>query len=112
MASDHHGKGGGGCGGTCGCGGDAAGAAVAEAPMLSIDPRIDVREVPHDRRHATVFAALESVPVEGALVLVAPHAPRPLLNQIQDLFPGQFGVEWLQSGPEVWQVRLQRAATA
>ncbi|HEX6074355.1 MAG TPA: DUF2249 domain-containing protein [Micromonosporaceae bacterium] len=113
MAGDHEARssGNGGCGGACRCGGDAAGV-TAEAPVLSIDPRIDVRQVPHGERHAKVLTALDAVPVEGALVLVAPHAPRPLLNQIQDLYPGQFGVEWLQSGPEVWQVRLQRAASA
>lgn len=113
MAHEQDPTTGGGCGGggACGCGGD-AGRAGAEAPVLSIDPRIDVREVPHAQRHATVLTALEAVPLEGALVLVAPHAPRPLLNQIQDIFPGQFGIEWLQSGPDVWQVRLQRAALA
>lgn len=109
-AAEPGGERGGGCGGACGCGGDAPGGAAAEAPVLSIDPRLDVREIPHDRRHATVLAALDSVPAGGALVLVAPHAPRPLLAEIEARHPGRFELDWLQEGPTVWQLRLQRAA--
>lgn len=105
-------SGGCGCGG-CGCGGDAPGATSAEAPVLSIDTRLDVRTLPHGpQRHAAVLNALESVPPSGALVLVAPHAPRPLLAEIEARFTGQFDVEWLQSGPDVWQIRLRRVASA
>lgn len=102
---------GGGCGcGGCGCGGDAAGAADTPAAALTIDARIDVRDVPHAQRHARVLAALDAVPADGAVVLIAPHAPLPLLSQIDRRYDGQFATEWLQQGPDVWQVRLQRAA--
>ncbi|MCW3845415.1 DUF2249 domain-containing protein [Micromonospora yasonensis] len=97
----------GGCGGTCGCGGD-RGSADAAAPTLSIDPRLDVRTLPHDRRHATVLAALEALPDGGALVLVAPHAPRPLLAEIESRYRGGMAAEWLQDGPDTWQIRLSR----
>lgn len=102
---------GGGCGcGGCGCGGDAAGAADAAVSTLTIDPRLDVRNIPHDQRHPAVFSALDGVAPGRALVLIAPHAPLPLLAQIESRYSGQFDVEWLQSGPEVWQIRLERAA--
>lgn len=102
----------GGCGGGgCGCGGD-AGDATAEAPMLSIDPRLDVRDLPHGQRHARVLAALDALDTDGALVLIAPHAPRPLLAEIDSRYRGQMAVEWLQDGPEVWQLRLHRLAGA
>ncbi|UQU67820.1 DUF2249 domain-containing protein [Couchioplanes caeruleus] len=97
-----------GCGG-CGCGGNSSAAAEAPAPALSIDARIDVRALPHAQRHATVLAAVDAVPADGALVLVAPHAPLPLLTEIDRRYAGQFATEWLQDGPDVWQVRLQRA---
>ncbi|MEE3920403.1 DUF2249 domain-containing protein [Micromonospora sp. BRA006-A] len=60
--------------GGCGCGGDRA-PADAPAPTLTIDPRLDVRQLPHDQRHARVLAALEALPAGGALVLVAPRTP-------------------------------------
>ncbi|MFC7545680.1 DUF2249 domain-containing protein [Plantactinospora sp. GCM10030261] len=102
---------GGGCGGTCGCGGDTA-PATAEAPVLSIDERLDVRNVPHAHRHAQVLSALDGLPAGGALVLVAPHAPRPLLAQIDKRYGDAVAAEWLQDGPEVWQIRLHRVPVA
>ena len=101
----------GGCGGGgCGCGGDSAAAADADAPLLAIDPRLDVRDLPHGERHARVLAAIDALPVDAAMVLVAPHAPRPLLAEIDARYAGQVTAEWLQNGPDVWQIRLQRAS--
>lgn len=97
-------------GGGCGCGGDGAcGAAASEpAPVLSVDTRLDVRDIPHAQRHARVLAAISELPADGALVLIAPHAPLPLLSEIDRRFPGQIDTQWLQEGPQVWQVRLHR----
>jgi uncharacterized protein (DUF2249 family) len=103
----------GGCGGdgSCGCGGN-AGRADAPAPVLSIDARLDVRALPHGQRHARVLDALEALADDGALVLVAPHAPRPLLGEIEARYGGQIDIEWLQEGPDVWQIRLHRQPAA
>lgn len=86
----------GGCGGTCGCGGSDDTAA----------PELDVRNVPHALRHATVFGALAAVPRGRAMVLVAPHDPLPLLAQIEDRHPGAFTTEYLERGPEAWRLLL------
>jgi uncharacterized protein (DUF2249 family) len=102
----------GGGGGGCGCGGDAAGAAAAPAAVLTIDPRLDVRELPHGQRHARVLAALDSLADDAGLVLVAPHAPLPLLAEIDARYGGRVAAEWLQEGPDVWQIRLHRPAVA
>ncbi|GAA3348169.1 hypothetical protein GCM10020358_65600 [Amorphoplanes nipponensis] len=95
-----------GCGG-CGCGGDAP-AADGGVATLTIDPRLDVRELPHGERHGRVLAALDALPADSALVLVAPHAPLPLLAEIESRYAGQVAEEWLESGPDVWQIRLRR----
>ncbi|HEX6498708.1 MAG TPA: DUF2249 domain-containing protein [Micromonosporaceae bacterium] len=101
-------SGGCGCGG-CGCGGDAASrTAPGGADMLTIDPRVDVRDVPHAQRHALVLSALDQLAPGRAVVLVAPHAPMPLLAQIEQRYHGAVEMEWLQAGPDVWQIRLQR----
>ncbi|GAA0446668.1 hypothetical protein Aca07nite_57140 [Actinoplanes capillaceus] len=99
-----------GCGGHCGCGGDAP--SEGEPAVLSIDPRLDVRDLPHGQRHARVLAAIDALPADGALVLVAPHAPMPLLAEIDARYHGQMAAEWLQNGPDVWQIRLQRVTVA
>ncbi|MEU0614812.1 DUF2249 domain-containing protein [Streptomyces albogriseolus] len=87
---------GGGCGGSCGCGGS------DDADV----PELDVREVPHALRHATVFGALGAVPAGRAMLLVAPHDPLPLLRQIEERHPGVFSVEYQQRGPEAWRLLL------
>ncbi|MFJ6551857.1 DUF2249 domain-containing protein [Streptomyces luteogriseus] len=86
----------GGCGGVCGCGGTEE----------SNEPELDVRDVPHAIRHATVFGALDAVPAGTAMVLVAHHDPLPLLAQIEQRNPGAFAVEYLERGPEAWRLRL------
>ncbi|ALV32541.1 DUF2249 domain-containing protein [Streptomyces sp. CdTB01] len=83
--------------GGCGCGGARKEAAI---------PELDVRAVPHPLRHASVLGALDAVPAGGAMVLVAPHDPLPLLAQIEDRHPGVFAVEYLERGPETWRLRL------
>jgi uncharacterized protein (DUF2249 family) len=105
----------GGCGGDgdggCGCGGD-QGRPDAPASVLTVDARLDVRDLPHGHRHPAVLAAIDALPADGALVLVAPHAPRPLLTEIATRYPGQIDVQWLQDGPDVWQIRLHRLNSA
>ncbi|GAA3813645.1 DUF2249 domain-containing protein [Cellulomonas soli] len=80
---------------TCDCGGH------DEA-----DPVLDVRTIPHAIRHATVFGAYGAIPAGGSLVLVAPHAPLPLIAQLEAREP--VTVTWLEEGPEAWTVRLTR----
>jgi uncharacterized protein (DUF2249 family) len=83
---------------TCGCG-------CADTGV----PELDVRAIPHAIRHATVFGALGAIPQGGALVLVAPHDPKPLLAQIAERHgAGTWGVTYLTEGPEDWRLRLER----
>lgn len=72
-------------------------------------PELDARTIPHAIRHATVFGALEAVQPAAGLILVAPHDPLPLLDQIEQRWPSGFAVEYLQRGPEAWRLRLTRA---
>lgn len=91
AAAPGHGHGG------CGCGGH-----DDELPEL------DVREVPHAIRHATVFGAFDAVPVGGSLMLVAPHDPIPLLHQLNERSGGRLAVSYEQRGPDAWRLRLTR----
>ena len=72
-------------------------------------PVLDARAIPHAIRHAAIFGALDSLGSGSALVLVAPHDPQPLLAQARGRYPEGIGVEYLQSGPDAWHIRLQRA---
>jgi uncharacterized protein (DUF2249 family) len=84
--------------GGCGCGGHDD----TDVPVL------DVREVPHAIRHATVFGAFDAVPDGGSLLLVAPHDPLPLLRQLSVRTGGALAVDYEERGPIAWRLRLTR----
>jgi len=67
---------------------------------------LDVRTIPHAIRHATVFGAFGAIPVAGSLVLVAPHNPLPLLNQLAA--QAEIEVEYLLEDPQEWRLRITR----
>ncbi len=71
-------------------------------------PELDVREIPHAIRHATVFGAFDAVPVGGSMILVAPHDPIPLLHQLAERSGGRLAVGYEQRGPDAWRLRLTR----
>lgn len=71
-------------------------------------PELDVREIPHAIRHATVFGAFDAVPVGGSMILVAPHDPIPLLHQLAERSGGRIAVGYEERGPEAWRLRLTR----
>ncbi len=70
------------------------------------DPVLDVRTIPHAVRHGAVFGAFDAIAPGGSLVLVAPHLPRPLLDQLAQRAP--IDVETVVDGPTEWHVRVTR----
>lgn len=72
------------------------------------DPVLDARLIPHAVRHAAIFGALDSLGHGSALVLIAPHDPLPLLAQARERYSEGIAVEYLQSGPDAWHIRLSR----
>lgn len=97
LLGGHHAEDGHGQGHSCGCG-----ESDADVPVL------DVRDIPHSIRHATVFGAFDAVPPGGAMVLVAHHDPVPLLRQLHDRTSGRMEVGYEERGPEVWRLRLAK----
>lgn len=69
-------------------------------------PVLDVRTIPHAVRHGAVFGAFDAIPAGGSLIIVAPHAPKPLLHQLAERSPIE--VEYLLEGPEEWHVQITR----
>jgi len=76
----------------------------------SATPELDARLIPHEVRHAAVFGALASLKPGAALILVTPHDPLPLLARIDAEHGGEFSREYVESGPEAWKIRFERAA--
>ena len=87
-------------------------AANQTRPPPREDPDLDVRDLAPARRHETIFSAYLDLAPGAGFVLVNDHDPRPLRYQFEAEHAGQFTWEYLESGPEVWRVRIGRPAAA
>lgn len=70
------------------------------------DEKLDVRELAPRDRHPAIFGRWESLAPGEGFELVNDHDPLPLFYQFQAEKPGQFTWDYLESGPEVWRVRI------
>jgi uncharacterized protein (DUF2249 family) len=75
----------------------------------SATPELDARLIPHEVRHAAILGALESLKPGAALILVAPHDPKPLLAQIDAKYGEGMARDYVESGPDAWKIRFERA---
>jgi uncharacterized protein (DUF2249 family) len=83
-----------------------------KATIVSEDRVLDVRTEIPKRRHELIFETFDQTPVGTGYVLVNDHDPKPLYYQLQAEHNGEFSWEYLESGPEVWRVRIGRVAAA
>lgn len=72
------------------------------------DQLLDVRaEIPM-RRHELIFSTYNGLHAGTGFELVNDHDPKPLYYQIEAESKIPFSWEYLQSGPEVWQVKVAK----
>lgn len=69
---------------------------------------LDLRQIAPAQRHATIFGAFQQLPDGAALELHNDHDPLPLRQQFQERWSGRFDWEALESGPQLWRVRIVR----
>lgn len=86
-----------------------AASASSQAEAAGEDlPELDVRSLPHARRHEPIFAAYAALAPGTGFALVNDHDPRPLGYQFEAQYPGQYTWDYLEAGPTVWRVRIGR----
>ncbi|KAA0587191.1 uncharacterized protein (DUF2249 family) [Azospirillum lipoferum] len=83
-------------------------APTAQADTDQAEPVLDLRAIPPYQRHQLIFASVQDLTPGDGFSLVNDHDPRPLHHQLLSLFGAGFSWEYLQRGPEVWQVRIAR----
>jgi uncharacterized protein (DUF2249 family) len=71
-------------------------------------PELDARQIPHAVRHGAILGALAQLGAGEAMVLVAPHDPKPLLRQIEQMHGDGVDVGYLERGPEAWRLQFTR----
>lgn len=69
----------------------------------------DVRPYPPAQRHDIFFDAFAQLQPGQAFVLINDHDPKPLYYQIEAESTEPFTWEYLESGPEVWRVRVAKS---
>ncbi|HEU5433774.1 MAG TPA: DUF2249 domain-containing protein [Thermomicrobiales bacterium] len=71
---------------------------------------LDVRDVSPRERHPLIFDSFASLRPGQSLRLVNDHDPKPLYYQFMAEHPGEVGWQYLEEGPDVWQVRIAKLA--
>jgi uncharacterized protein (DUF2249 family) len=69
---------------------------------------IDVRTIAPIDRHALIFKTFEALKAGEAMELLNDHRPSPLQAQFAERFAGAFTWQYLQDGPELWQVKIEK----
>jgi uncharacterized protein (DUF2249 family) len=91
---------------------EAAASQPERSTPVSNEMVLDVRTDAPAQRHAMIFEAFDALAVGSAFVLVNDHDPKPLYYQLAAEEGGTFSWQYLESGPEVWRVRIGRTASA
>ncbi len=73
---------------------------------------LDVRNLIPAQRHQLIFQTWDNLSEGSNFVLVNDHDPKPLYYQFDAEHSGRFTWEYLESGPEVWRVRIGRRSAA
>ncbi|MDA8284615.1 MAG: DUF2249 domain-containing protein [Actinomycetota bacterium] len=81
----------------------------ADTPARA-EPVLDVRRFPHGQRHDVIFTTFEALADGAGFVLVNDHDPKPLRYQFEAQHVGRYSWDYLETGPELWRVRIGRPA--
>ncbi|HLU30262.1 MAG TPA: DUF2249 domain-containing protein [Acidimicrobiia bacterium] len=71
---------------------------------------LDIRPVEPRDRHPMIFSKWEALDPGQGFVLLNDHDPVPLYYQFQAEKPGLVDWDYLESGPDLWQVRIGKAS--
>ncbi|ODU04384.1 MAG: hypothetical protein ABS81_10820 [Pseudonocardia sp. SCN 72-86] len=76
---------------------------------LAAPDLLDVRKIPHGQRHPRIFGTYARLAPGQSFVLINNHDPKPLRQEFDTVYPGQYSWEYLETGPAQWQVRIGHA---
>ncbi len=68
--------------------------------------QIDVRTIAPRERHPLIFNTYDGLTPGATILLINDHDPKPLYYQLKAERGENLGWEYLESGPERWQVRI------
>lgn len=74
------------------------------------DLELDIRIVPPREKHPAIFRTFDALAAGEAFTLINDHDPFPLRRQFDAVRAGQFRWTYVESGPAVWRVRIEKSA--
>ena len=72
---------------------------------------LDVRPISPQSKHATIFTTFDALDEGDYFILVNDHDPVPLKHQFNYEREGEMGWEYLEQGPDVWRVKIERVSS-
>jgi uncharacterized protein (DUF2249 family) len=79
-----------------------------EKPSMNIE--LDIRVVPPREKHPTIFRTFDALAPGEAFTLINDHDPFPLRYQFEATRPGKFAWTYVESGPSVWRVLIEKSS--
>ncbi len=69
---------------------------------------VDARQYAPRDKHRVIFEEFDKLELGESMLLINDHDPKPLYYQFGMERPQQFGWQYVQEGPEVWQVAIKK----
>lgn len=77
-----------------------------EATAVAEDFDLEVRHLPPAKRHELILETYHKLESGQGFILINDHDPKPLYYQFAYEYPDEFTWDAVESGPEVWRVRI------
>ena len=71
---------------------------------------LDVRNIEPRHCHPLIFGVFEALPQGQAMLLSNDHDPKPLYYQFQAESGGEFSWDYIEQGPDRWQVLIGKTS--
>lgn len=72
---------------------------------------LDVRIIPPREKHPAIFRTFDALAAGEAFTLVNDHDPYPLRFQLDAERPKQFTWTYVERGPSVWRVLIEKSSS-
>lgn len=76
--------------------------------MSQFAAQVDARQYPPRDKHPVIFETFNNLKKGEKMELINDHDPRPLHYQMLAEMEGLFEWKYLEEGPEVWRVSIEK----
>lgn len=76
--------------------------------MSSFAATVNATEYPPHLKHKVIFQTFEKLNQDESMLLINDHDPKPLRFQFESMFQGQYQWEYVEQGPETFQVKITK----